>query len=184
MNSVDEIENDLPDSKQKNVRGKVNGKQIPKELQHSFSESDLETALHSLAHRAQETHGIHVEYIGDGILKSLPENMHIFLFRTIRELLMNIVRHARARHAAISISREENQVHIKVVDDGIGFNTSDLARKPQKNAGFGLFSIRKRVGRRGGRLDLISHPGQGTQAVVVVPERRNPISTSGSFPQR
>ena len=177
MNSVDKKENDLPDSKRKMVRGKAHGKQIRGELQYSFSEPVLETALHSLAHRGQEAHGIHVECIGGGVLESLPEDMHVLFFLTIRELLMNIVRHTNARHATISMSREESQIRINVVDDGIGFNTTGLTRKPQKNDGFGLFSIGKRVGRLGGRLDLISQPGQGTQAVVAVPERRNPIST-------
>jgi two-component system NarL family sensor kinase len=170
MGSEDKNENDLIASKQKIAHGKLHGKQSLKELQHPLSEADIETALQSLAHRVQETHGIHVECIGDGVLKSLPKDTHILLFRIILELLMNVVRHANARHASISICREESQIRINVMDDGIGFNTADLARTPEKDTGFGLFSMRKRAVRLGGRLDLISHPGRGTRAVLVIPE--------------
>ena len=81
----------------------------------------ISTALNSLAQRVEEAHGIQVECISDGILKSLPKDMHVLFFQTIRELLMSVVGHANAWHATISISREKSQIRINIVDDGIGF---------------------------------------------------------------
>jgi signal transduction histidine kinase len=134
-----------------------------------LDESGLETTLRSLAHRVQEAHGIQVECTGDGTTDTLGRDLRVLLFRTIRELLINVVKHAQARHVTISISSANNQIRINVVDDGIGFDTACLADEQAKKNGFGLISIRERLGRLGGRLKLISNPGQGTRAAVVIP---------------
>ena len=132
-------------------------------------ESGLEATLRNLAHRVQEAYGIQVECNGDGTPDTLNRNLRLLLFRTIRELLFNVVKHARAKHVTISISRAKNQIRIAVEDNGIGFNIAEtLAEQKNKNA-FGLFSIRERLSRLGGRLDLVSLPGEGTRASVVVP---------------
>jgi len=135
----------------------------------TLHESGLETTLRSLAHRVHEAHGLQVECIGDGTSDTLDQNLRVLLFRTIRELVINVVKHAQARHVTISISSAKNQVRINVVDDGIGFDIAGIADETEKKNGFGLFSIRERLDRLGGRLDLISHPGKGTHAAVVVP---------------
>jgi signal transduction histidine kinase len=132
-------------------------------------ESGLEATLRSLAQRVQEAYGIQVACIGDGTPDTLDRDLRILLFRSIRELLFNVIKHAKAKHATISINRAKKQICITVEDDGIGFNIAEtLAEQENKNA-FGLFSIRERLGRLGGRLDLISLPGEGTHASVVVP---------------
>jgi signal transduction histidine kinase len=95
--------------------------------------------------------------------------LRVLLFRTIRELLFNVVKHSRAEHATISISKAKNQISIAVEDNGIGFNIEQtLAEQENRNA-FGLSIIRERLGQLGGRLDLTSLPGEGTHASVVVP---------------
>jgi signal transduction histidine kinase len=132
-------------------------------------ESGFETTLRSLAHRVQEAYGIQVECNGDGTPDTLDRNLRVLLFRTIRELLFNVVKHARAKHVTISISRAKNQIRIAVEDDGIGFNVAETAADPENKNAFGLFSIRERLGQLGGRLDLDSLPGEGTRASVVVP---------------
>ena len=66
-------------------------------------------------------------------------------------------------------------VPLAVVDDGIGFNIADINGKGIENSGFGLASIRERIGELGGRLDFSSSPGQGTTVSVVIPAERNPV---------
>jgi signal transduction histidine kinase len=135
----------------------------------TLHESGLETTLRSLAHRVHEAHGLQVECIGDGRSDTLDKNLRVLVFRTIQELVINVVKHAQARHVTISISSAKNQIRINVVDDGIGFDIAGIADETHKKNGFGLFSIRERLDRLGGRLDLISHPGKGTHTAVVVP---------------
>ncbi|MEJ2164177.1 MAG: sensor histidine kinase [Desulfobacterales bacterium] len=132
-------------------------------------ESGLEATFRNLAQRIQEAYGIQVACIGDGAPDTLDRDLRILLFRTIRELLFNVIKHARAKHATISINRAKNQICITVEDDGIGFNIAETLAEQENKNGFGLFSIRERLGRLGGRLDLISLPGEGTRASVVVP---------------
>jgi signal transduction histidine kinase len=133
------------------------------------SESGLEATLRSLAHRIQEVHGIQVECRGDGSTDALGRELSVSLFRTARELLINVVKHAHAKHATITIVTADNQIHIDVVDDGIGFNITDIAGKGAENCGFGLASIRERIGELGGRLDFSSSPEHGTTVSVVIP---------------
>ena len=140
-----------------------------------LDESGLEATLRSLARRVQQVHGIQVECSGDGTTDALDRDLRVLLFRTARELLLNVVKHAQAKHVTISIGRADNQIRLNVVDDGIGFNIADLAGEQEKKNGFGLFSIRERLGHLGGRLDLISRPGSGTQAAVVIPGIPEPI---------
>ena len=132
-------------------------------------ESSLEAALRSLAHRIQEVHGIQVDCRGDGSTDALGRELSVLLFRTARELLINVAKHAQAKHATISIATGNNQIRIDVVDDGIGFNAADMAGKGAENSGFGLASIRERIDELGGRLDFFSPPGHGTSVSVVVP---------------
>ena len=140
-----------------------------------LDESGLDATLRSLARRVQQVHGIQVECSGDGTTDALDRDLRVLLFRTARELLLNVVKHAQAKHVTISIGRADNQIRLNVVDDGIGFNIADLAGEQEKKNGFGLFSIRERLGHLGGRLDLISRPGSGTQAAVVIPGIPEPI---------
>jgi len=134
-----------------------------------LDESGLETTLRSLAHRIQEVHGIQVECSGDGTTNVLGKDLRVLLFRTIRELVINVVKHAQARHVTISITSAKDQIRINVVDDGIGFNIAGMVDTQAEKNGFGLVSIRERLGQVGGRLDLTSHPGQGTCAAVLIP---------------
>jgi len=138
-----------------------------------LDESGLETALRSLAQRVQQAHGIQVECIGDDTTDSLGKDKRVLLFRATRELVINVVKHAKAKHVTISIRSAKNQIRINVADDGIGFDIAGIADQQEKNHGFGIFSIRERVGRLGGRLELISHPGKGTRAAVVIPGQSN-----------
>lgn len=138
-----------------------------------LNELGLQTALRSLAQRIQQAHGIQVECIGDGPADSLGKDMRELLFRVTRELVINVVKHAKARHVTISIRSANNQIRIGVADDGIGFDVAGIADQQEKNNGFGLFSVRERVGCLGGRLELVSHPGKGTRAAVVIPGQWN-----------
>jgi signal transduction histidine kinase len=140
-----------------------------------LDESGLEATLRSLAQRVQQVHGIQVECHGDGSSGRLSRDLSVLLFRTVRELLINAVKHAQAKHVTISIGTANQQIGIDVVDDGTGFDISDMPGRWAENNGFGLASIRERIGELGGRLDLSSAPGHGTRVSVVIPAEENPI---------
>jgi signal transduction histidine kinase len=89
----------------------------------------------------------------------------------VRELLFNAVKHAQARHVKVTIRRDNHHIRINVEDDGVGFDTAKLGYYASGTSGFGLFSIRERLDYLGGRLELESEPGHGTQVSLVAPLR-------------
>ena len=138
----------------------------------------LEAALGSLTNRMQRLHGIKIDYTYDGKGKELPENLSVLLFRAVRELLLNIVKHAKATQVTISLAKSHDQLHIEVVDDGIGFDLAETARRQRRGgSGYGLFSVSERLQHLGGSFDISSRPGYGTRAILTVPLGGKEISS-------
>jgi PAS domain S-box-containing protein len=98
----------------------------------------------------------------------LPEDQGMLLFQSVRELLMNVVKHGNTDQASITVTQAEGSLHITVADQGAGFDL-DAAATARPVPGFGLFSIRERMIALGGRFELGSRPGRGTQATLIMP---------------
>ena len=124
-------------------------------------------AVKWLAERLKEEHGLRVEVAedGDGVVS---DDVAALLFRCIRELLLNVVKHAQATTASVLIQRLDSSIRIEVADDGRGFNLSESGLD-EAGRRFGLFSIRERLDYFGGRFEIESVPGNGTQCVLVSP---------------
>ena len=139
----------------------------------------LEAALRSLTTRMQHLHGIKIAYTYDGKSKKLPEDLSVLLFRAVRELLFNIVKHAKATQVTISLAKNHDQLKIEVEDDGIGFDPAEAARRLRGGGnGFGLFSVSERLQHLGGSFDISSRPGYGTRAILIAPLGGNGISSN------
>lgn len=126
-------------------------------------EVGLVAASQWLAEETAKRFNLHVTVEDDGQIPPLDEGMRVTLFRGLTELLLNVVKHARAKNTHVRLCREDSVVKIEVNDDGIGFDPSGDAR------GFGLFSIRERLNRLGGGLEVESASGQGTRIVMTGP---------------
>jgi signal transduction histidine kinase len=129
-------------------------------------EIGLQAAIESLAKGFEKNHGIPVTIEDDGWPKETDEDVRYQLFRSVRELLMNVVKHSRASSVCISLARYRNNIHIVVSDDGIGFDGADAVRKKH---GFGLFTIRERMKKAGGYCEIESKPGSGTTVILTAP---------------
>ena len=97
----------------------------------------------------------------DSSKKDIDDDSKRFLYRSTRELLMNVVKHAQASRVMVTVIREKGMVCITVDDDGDGFRES-LEDNRYLERGFGLFSIRERLDHLGGRMEIDSKPGRGT----------------------
>jgi PAS domain S-box-containing protein len=95
----------------------------------------------------------------------VPPDTGLCLFRVTQEALRNVVRHARARSAAVSLRSLDGGLQLAVTDPGVGFDAGNQRRRPS----LGLASMRERVRLLGGELDIESAPGQGTTVVAWVP---------------
>jgi signal transduction histidine kinase len=127
-------------------------------------ELGFEAALEWLAKQIRDSTGIKVEVQRENFPLQLPEEARILLFSVVRELLTNVVKHAQASQVKIFLGQEGGNLRVQVDDDGVGF---ELA--PSGAAGFGLFSIRERLARIGGSLEVKSQVGRGTSVGVTVP---------------
>jgi len=123
------------------------------------------SSIEWLAERLSEEHG--KEIIVDA--KDMPEidkEMEIFIFRMVRELLINSIKHSGTNEMKVILFREGTNLAIDVVDRGTGFDAEEI----EANAtGFGLFSIRERVRSFGGSMTIESQPGQGTRVGLLIP---------------
>jgi PAS domain S-box-containing protein len=88
----------------------------------------------------------------------------IALFRIAQEALNNIVKHARASEACVSLRQNSQYVVLSVTDNGVGFDTA--AKPIMGGYGMGTTTMRERAEAIGARLELQSVPGEGTQVTV------------------
>ncbi len=103
----------------------------------------------------EQKHGIATTFEDDGQAKPLEDDVRAMPFRSVRELLTNIVKHSQNTR----IRKEGEQIVIHLEDDGIGFAPDGL-EIGEDMGGFGLFSIRERLSHMGGSVDIDSNPGQ------------------------
>jgi len=132
-------------------------------------ELGLEAALEWLAEYIYKHQGIQINLEIDSQAKPTDEELRVFLFRAVKELLLNVAKHAKTDKAKISLSREGESIRITVEDAGVGFNTVILEAHSDKDGGFSLFSIQEHLKYLGGELSIQSKPGQGTQVALVAP---------------
>jgi signal transduction histidine kinase len=145
-----------------------------KTLSYEFStqilhEKGLEAALKWLGNHFQELHKIIFHFTDDLKPKPLSDETNILLYQAVRELFMNVIRHARAKNITVSLERDYRNLRIHVHDDGIGFDVSKVVSYMNKKERFGLFSIYERLKYLGGHVDFESGPGQGTRFTLVAP---------------
>ncbi|MHC5033964.1 MAG: PAS domain-containing sensor histidine kinase [Planctomycetota bacterium] len=129
----------------------------------------LVPALESLVERFQEEYGIRVNVTCRAAPALLAEDVRGFLFRAVRELLVNVVKHAGAKKADVSVACSGERLQVTVRDDGAGFDSSAIGPHWQRGEGFGLFSIGERLDYLGGKLEVKSEPGKGTLVTLMVP---------------
>ncbi|MFC1766520.1 PAS domain S-box protein [Planctomycetota bacterium] len=115
----------------------------------------------------ERQHDVKTELIVDGQAKLMNENLKTLLFRSIRELVTNAVKHANPNQIHVYIDRQKDNISVRVEDDGEGFDPDTIEYNSKK--GFGLFSIRERLDYLGGELELISLSNHGCKATLKIP---------------
>jgi PAS domain S-box-containing protein len=126
-------------------------------------------AMEWLAQQTGKRHHIAVDFDDDGQHKPLSNDVGVLMFRVVRELLANVIRHAQADRAKVSLRKNGDQIKVEVSDDGIGFNPVAIGPSEDQGGRFGLFSIRERLEPLGGHMEVVSQPGHGTQVTLSGP---------------
>lgn len=134
-----------------------------------LNELGLAAALEELCSGMRREYSIDFEYSGATALLPMSMDREITLYRFTRELLVNVMKHARAKWARVQLEQMPESVRICVKDDGVGFDAGKAGQGFSPSGGFGLFNIREYVRHAGGNLQIVSTPEGGTEVVLSVP---------------
>jgi signal transduction histidine kinase len=129
----------------------------------------LASALSWLARTLEQRAGLHVELSLSGIEERLDPELETLVFRIIQEALTNVLRHAGTDRARVVVSRAAGFLVLRVSDNGRGFDAQGSLAGSGAATGSGLRGMRDRLELFGGKLEIISAPGQGTLVSASIP---------------
>jgi signal transduction histidine kinase len=133
-------------------------------------EDGLAAALEWLAAETRKNYNVEVMVEADSLANPKAADVRIFLFRAVRELLLNSVKHAGGSAVHITMQhRRPDKVRISVADDGPGFDPNSLDNKRTDSQTVGLLNIRERVSNFGGEFHINSGPKRGTRITLLLP---------------
>ncbi|MDP2777926.1 MAG: histidine kinase, partial [Anaerolineales bacterium] len=128
----------------------------------------LVTALEMLARETSQTNHLEVDFHQSGRERRLSREVELALYRIAQEALNNVVRHAKAKGAALRIGFDK-ETKLEVTDDGVGFSVPKSPTDFAPSGHFGLLGMRERAGLIGARFEVQSEAGGGTRLFVHLP---------------
>ena len=133
-------------------------------------DAGLVPALEWLVEHFQKNHPS-IQFHFDGHSEPAAMECRLILFQIARELLYNVVKHAKARNAWVRLDNSQGQIRMQVRDDGVGGISPSTPASSHLEDGFGLFSIQERIRLHGGSVAIDSPPGLGTAVTIGCPQR-------------
>lgn len=130
-----------------------------------MAKDGLLPAVQKLARTVSNANNLTVDVQDFGLENRIANELEITIFRIIQELVTNIVKHAKATEANISLTQHDNELNIMVEDNGKGFKVGKLKEKE----GMGLGNIERRIEHLEGSMEVDSTPGRGTSISIDIP---------------
>ena len=134
-----------------------------------LDEMGLVPALKGYLETQAQRSGVEIEVHGAGFMEKLPPEVEIVAFRVAQEAVTNVLRHASARRAVVTINRRGGWLEIEVEDDGKGFDVRSTMEEPATGKILGLLGMQERVRMLDGEFEIESTPGTGTRVRVRLP---------------
>lgn len=125
----------------------------------------LEAGAKAFCEEFASQHSLEIDFHADLKSQVLPGDAALCFFRILQEALRNIKKHSGASSAAIRLEISNQRAHLSVCDCGNGF---DL-KAGSKNGGIGIRSMEERLRLVGGKLEVHSHPMEGTRIDAWLP---------------
>jgi signal transduction histidine kinase len=129
----------------------------------------LVAAIEWLSEEMRRTYQLEVLLKDDQAPKPLDSITASILFRAVRELLINVARHAKVKIAHVSTRLSDGRLTLKVLDQGAGIAASGSSLR--SSSGLGLATMRERITYIGGTFQITSDRKRGTTATIQVPMR-------------
>ena len=131
-------------------------------------ELGLMAAIEWLADQFKQRTGITASFESDDSEVLLSHELKVVLFQAMRELLVNVAKHAQAKRVRLTWTKTASRFELTVEDDGIGFDIADVGNRSSSEGGFGLFSLRERLGLLGANISFQSSDS-GTCVTLAAP---------------
>ena len=151
-----------------NKMREIIGELRPEGLGERGLQAALEDAISQMEQKTGDR-GPSIELRFDQGFDSYSDPLKTTLFRIAQEAVRNALKYAQARHIFIILKREESTISLSIKDDGCGFEPPARLSELVRSNHYGLLGISERASTAGGRLDVRSRPGNGTEIVVTIP---------------
>jgi signal transduction histidine kinase len=137
----------------------------------SGTDTDLYAKLLSLCEAFRTSARIGCDVVLDARHTRFDEEVCEVVYRTVRELLTNVLQHAHATRVELSsVCRRDGSIGIVVADNGVGLPPHRRRGRPfEETGGIGLWSIDRRLREFDAMLDIEAAPGRGTRAMIILP---------------
>ena len=154
--SVDKI----LDSFSKEYRLLLNSLYVP-----NVNTDNFTAAIQEYCNKMNEVSNIDIsfEYLKETYIE-IPQNIAKFIFKASSELTTNAIKYAKPNYIKLDLLLEPKSIVLKVIDDGIGFSTSNI-----RNSAYGLNGIKERANTFNGALTINSESGDGSKITLSIP---------------
>ncbi len=147
-----------------------------RELSHQLHPSHLDhlglmVAVEAECRRIKEYAGIDIIFRGEGCVDQVSNELKLSIYRIVQEALQNVIKHAAAGAAHVTLVCGPESMSLVVEDDGTGFDGDPPS-------GLGLTTMRERLRPFNGRLHIYSRRGAGTRLEIVIPTSALPSQNS------
>lgn len=137
-------------------------------LPNLISDFGLFMAIRSFCDRISEVSSICISYTSENYPSNLNRNLETMLFRIVKELINNTIKHAEASHIDINLFFDEEFLHIDYADNGKGFDFNYT----RSNKCLGLVNIINRINYVKGNIEFITSPGNGIKVFILIDKKK------------
>jgi two-component system sensor histidine kinase UhpB len=139
-----------------------------------LEELGLSAALEMLARETGKGQDVKISFTRLGVEQRLPPQAELALYRIAQETLSNVLRHAQAQFASLTISYTPEMISLEIRDDGRGFEVPESPASFAPGGHFGLLGLHERAEMIGAQLAIESAPGKGTRVTIILPSNEHP----------
>lgn len=129
----------------------------------------LVPALRWHVDRLAQSTSLSISFVSDGSVGRHAVEVETAFFRVAQEALANILRHSRAKMVRVCLSKNSEEMILRIADDGVGFDPATARQQAAHGQSMGLLSMEERMKLVGGEFSITSRPGEGTEVVVRCP---------------
>jgi signal transduction histidine kinase len=135
-----------------------------------ITDQGLITAVSQEIEKLKKLHWYTIEFEVTGSPLFMDAQKELFIFRIIQESFNNILKHSQAKNIKLRLHYEiQNNLHIKITDDGVGFLREPGSDQKSVTPGAGLRNMKRRAELLSGSCSVESQPGKGTNIHIKIP---------------